>query len=55
MRASRTVLGWPCDGTMTGLGFSTVFLCRCHPVHFLELVLETTNHIHKLESVQPLP
>ena len=33
--------------------FSAAFLCRCHPVHFLLIVLATMNRIHISGSVQP--
>ena len=31
---------------MTHFEFSVAFLCRCHPVHFLLIVLVTMNRIH---------
>ena len=52
MGGSHTVLGWSCGDAMTHVEFSAALLCRCHPVHFLPIVLVTTNRTHISGSVQ---
>ena len=52
MGGNRTVLGWSRGGAMTHFEFSAAFFCRCHPVHFLLIVLVTcTDDIGTLRII----